>query len=235
MVRSQILVSEVTILRYNPLFSLGKSTMILCQLRPVHWSRTCFHSWVLGRDGDPAPSVVGGDVQAEDENDVLFVNHRSISEVIADAPRESAAVHTTATQENAAPIITAPQNNAAPIVTAPKKKTAPIVATPEKNVASVPTAPQKNTANLDDADLGPGVKRKQNRRKPLQGLVAGLMGAVGGAHAIRTFGPTCKPSPEKSGAVADPGKSLAEQQRVAIHAKYDRFVQRVKAKIEVMN
>ena len=63
-------------------------------------------------------------------------------------------------------------------------------------------------------------------------MAASSLGAVGGAHAIRTSGPTCTPSPEKSGAVIEPGKSLAEQQRVAIHAKLERFAQRVKEKIE---
>ena len=87
MVRSQVLVSEITTLHYNLVSSQEDDEFMPTPPRPLE--PDVFP--LVGRDGDPVPSIVrGGDFQAEDKNDCLFVNHRSISDFIAERKRRPA-------------------------------------------------------------------------------------------------------------------------------------------------
>ena len=162
---------------------------------------------MLGRDGKPIPSVVGGgESQPEDEDEDLAQNHRSISDILAEASPNSVVENTAGARGGVASDAAAPRENVAPITAAPNGNIAPIAVT-SKDIVSSPT-----------------VKRKRNRKKLPQALTAASLGAVGRAHAVWTSGSTCLPPPPLTGVGVDPSKSLSEKQRVAIRAKHDRFM-----------
>ena len=170
---------------------------------------------LMGRDGNPIPSVVGGgEFDAEDGNEDLAVIHRSISEIIAEALNGSVVTNTAGARGEATSRIGAPSRTAIPSCV-------------------IPPSSQRNVTSFTDAQLGPGVKKKRNRKKPPQVLSAASLGAVGGAHAVRTSEATCPPQPPplRISVVVDPSKSLAEGQRGVMRSKCDRFMQRCQEKV----
>ena len=93
---------------------------------------------LLGRDGRPIPSVVGGgDSRMEDGEDDLVVNRRSSSEILADASPESVIENTAGARGGVASNAAAPRGNVAPITAAPKGKKALIAATSRDIVSSL--------------------------------------------------------------------------------------------------
>ena len=109
----------------------------------------------------------------EDGDDDLAINHRSISEILADASPGSVVENTAGARGGVASNAAAPRENVAPITATPGREKAPIAAT-TKAVAStsaalqscvVPPASQGGFASLTDTQLGPGVKKKRNRKK----------------------------------------------------------------------
>ena len=101
---------------------------------------------LMGRDGNPIPSVVGGgEFDAEDGNEDLAVIHRSISEIIAEALNGSVVTNTAGARGEATSRIGAPSRTAIPSCV-------------------IPPSSQRNVTSFTDAQLGSASRRNEIER-----------------------------------------------------------------------